>query len=234
MKKGVRFAGVVLDTEGNPIKAASVSLTGAGLENFPLTLAARTDTDRYGYFYLYDTPRGSAVFSITADGFKAVQEITLPTQAGDQKIVLERASPDSQSRMSFVPLLLASYSGKVIDAKSGNPVRSFSVTPGIGFKSGNDTNQTEWFPGYARRVVNGQHSGLTDVEQSAGNPAGKFIYSPPPVLAGTNARPVRLRIEAEGYTSLESEWLFPSTNHAWTIFQLSPGRPHLPGKTEPR
>lgn len=102
LREGVKITGRVVDRDGNGIAEADVMLRGAG-EDDPETWVPpdSTVTEEDGSFTLVGVPGTRVTLSISADGFKAGEEVFTPG-LGALVIELDRQDADAARRLEAI------------------------------------------------------------------------------------------------------------------------------------
>jgi protocatechuate 3,4-dioxygenase beta subunit/peroxiredoxin len=155
LAKGNSLRGRVTDESGQPVEGAAVAV--GSWDNLPL-LSWRAQTDSDGRFTWDSAPSNPVSYAFTKAGFNLVtQEIV----AG--------ASEETTIRLAKTFKL----SGKVIDAETKEPVKSFSLMRGRVWNSIND-EQISWEPRERTPGVNGAFTLTLDNRDGSGERV-KFI-----------------------------------------------------------
>ena len=176
LQPGRRFAMKVVDQEGNPIPKAYVGIgPWRGVNavynekhpNVPESHIPR-HADEQGVYVWDWAPEDAVTYNVSAKGFAAASVALAVKPAGGPHVV-ELAEP-----------LVAA--GKVTDAKTGKPIRKFSVAPVIEFQPGHLSSRLDY---------------LTSGSDGA--------YELPLRGGGSDSYRYRVRVEADGYRSEVSE-----------------------------
>ncbi len=110
---GNLIRGRVVDQDNRPVPQAQVNLVSwRGTRN----IFWNTNTDSEGRWTWKEAPADEAVFSVTAKDFMPIDRIQIAPQRFEQIITL-------RSHLTV--------SGRVTDAATGQPISSFTVTPGV-------------------------------------------------------------------------------------------------------
>jgi peroxiredoxin len=172
--------GRVVDAAGEPIKGVHVVAdTWRGYR----TLLWSTSTDDEGRFVWDGAPADEVEFHILKKGYMSVRDCVL--------------LPSDKERVVTLPYPLQ-ITGRVVDAKTGEPIEQFNVIPGILFEG-------QPAPHWQRRSP---------------TPGTNGTYE----MTLTEQRPGRLvRIEAEGYMPAVSRAIQPDESAATIDFALERG-----------
>lgn len=183
LKPGRRFAMKVVDQEGNPVPKTYVGIgPWRGVDaiynekhpNVPESHIPR-HADENGVYVWDWAPEDAVTYNVSAKGFAAVSVALAAKPAGEPHVV-ELAKP-----------LVAA--GKVTDAKTGRPIRKFSVAPVIEFQPGHLSSRLDYL--------------------TAGSDGA---YELPLRGVGSDSYRYRVRVEADGYRSEVSERSYGTKN----------------------
>lgn len=170
----------IVDAAGKPISGVGVSVdTWRGCR----TLDTRFNTDKEGRIEWKQAPTDQAMFDIYSMGY--ADKRNTPLTAGDEEVVITMTKP-------------LKVTGTVVDAESGEPIKQFTIIPGITF----DDKRISW----ERRneIIKGSD--------------GKFEHEhsyPYPGYA--------LRIEAQGYLPADSRIYRMDEQNVKLEFKLKKG-----------
>ncbi len=138
---GRTIRGRIVDSQGRPIAAASVSLARW---NGPPTLRWRSETDTEGRFLWDGAPSDQLTLNVERDGYRAAQLSIEPRK--NYSVLTLAASRPLRIR------------GTVRDAETGVAIESFTVVPGGAMRG------TIWFRAFAKTY----HGGRYDSPNSLG------------------------------------------------------------------
>jgi len=147
LDKGRPLKGRVLDGEGNPL--AGVSISVPSFENIA-PLGWHTQTDAEGWFTWETAPDSEVTLAFSKTGFV---ESFVQASAGagsDMSVRLDRPF---------------SLSGKVLDAQTGEPIRSFKLIRGYSYGPGEDF--VNWDRNEAIPGANGRYSVVSSDRRGA-------------------------------------------------------------------
>jgi len=115
LKQGNRFAGRVVDQAGQPVANVEV---GTGSDNQGLKkVEFETHTDAQGRFEWNSAPEEKLLFYVRGKGIRILHDLSLGP--GEHELKVMREERDH--------ILIT---GKVVDAKTGEPVPEFHITIG--------------------------------------------------------------------------------------------------------
>ncbi|MCX5659419.1 MAG: hypothetical protein NTW19_06800 [Planctomycetota bacterium] len=168
---GRMIHGWAKDHAGQPIEGVAVR-AGQWRNTRGLDWNAKTDAE--GKFAWPDAPLDEVEISAWKEKYSSEQAIKVAPAPG----------PGSGSEIVDIKLaLLVEVAGRVLDAKTGSPIRSFRVVPGQGWKTDSD------HPAY----LHWRRGPVTE------EPDGRFRHTPQGATGGR----IVLRIEAAGYLPSE-------------------------------
>ncbi len=167
---GQTLRGRVVDRDGKPLEGVTVQAMNWKAH---MSLDWKTKTDAEGRFTWDSAPSEPVLLTLTKPGYIMLGQREFRAGKGETQVTM------------YPPLRIR---GKVVDARSGQPVPRFTVVDGNYYRFGNrdgKLDQVNWQRGGTeRRFANGQY---------------ETEYSHPQVAA------VAVRIEAEGYKPTTSE-----------------------------
>jgi len=98
-----RVSGIVVDSEGNPIAGATITLTSDELPSFEKSVS--TEADGEFRILILDATK-TYLFTVTADGYiKHQQQIKVPVGTTDNEYTFELATPEQRSKTRKQELL---------------------------------------------------------------------------------------------------------------------------------
>jgi len=137
LKGGKTYVGRVVDIDGNPIEAVNIDVDEWRIGNKRKTITRITETDSQGFFRIENLPEEGKLefdFGKRGSGFESFS-----------KVMPEDISQKDQIVMYKTPV----FTGKVIDAETEKPIKSFTLrTSGIQSADG----KTDW-AGYRKNQV---------------------------------------------------------------------------------
>ncbi len=168
--RGQTIRGRVVDREGRPLEGVTIqAMTWKG----HMSLDWKTKTNAEGRFTWDSAPSEPVLLTLTRPGY--VMVVQREFKAGKE-----------ESQVTMYPPLRVR--GKVVDARSGQPIRRFTVVNGQYYRFSNQDGQF--------RQVNWERRGMWRLD---GKGQYEIEYTHPQVAA------VAVRIEAEGYKPATSE-----------------------------
>jgi protocatechuate 3,4-dioxygenase beta subunit len=139
LPKGRAVQGRVVDAEGNPVADASISVS---FWNNLGPLKWRTQSDAQGRFAWNSAPTEQTLLQFSKPGFVDIVEELPPSETHDWSVRLDK------------PFAL---SGKVVDAETGEPIKSFKLTRGY-TSAGNGDDFFQWDPNQTVPGANGAYT----------------------------------------------------------------------------
>ena len=211
LPRAVPLRGKVLDESDNPIAGVYVRLTHVGTT--PVFVRDEpTFTDSAGSFVYSNAPPGDAEYGFSKNGYQPVQHRV--GRSRPETSTFRMASVESIKKRQFA------FHGRVVDAESSIPLRTFTVQPGVRLLDGDERPEsTSWIPGVSLRVTGGRWSGLTVFGETMENRPGHFRFVIRESLLDQG--PCRFRITAPGYRPFDTEWVKPATNASLGTIRLN-------------
>ena len=185
LKKGNKLLLKVVDPDGKPLGGVMVACDTWRKHRSLCDLPIPRRTDKNGEFVWEDAPSDAIAMDILRQGYMDIRNREISANGEHQLIEM---SP---------PLRIT---GKVTDATTGTPIKSFSVVPGIRWDKNHRAN---WQPAKTKQAVGGSYE------------IG-FTYPYPSHL---------LRFDAVGYKSKTSRAIKPNEGSVTLDVQLQPTKP---------
>lgn len=170
LQKGHRLKGRVTDDKNRPIEGVNVYFANG---NTPNSTGGKTVTDKSGWF-AFDSLPASCPFSFHKEGYSEIANAQFALD-GDEEVRVEMVAAGA-------------IVGKVVDAKSGKPVRKFKVQVTFSPKAQQGEPSA------------GLWSDLSDPGQSYDSPEGHFKISG--LVFGM---PLQVMVSADGYERAVNE-----------------------------
>ena len=180
LKPGNTIKGRLVDTDGKPVQGAFVA---ADTWRGHRSISWRADTNKEGRFQWDQAPSDEVLFDLGKQGYMSLRDAALIASDEEYELVINR------------PLEM---SGKVVDAKTGKPIKSFTLFQGT--KSSDDAN-IWWNDRSAKKYSDGKY---TRVFREP-----RYAYA--------------LKVKAEGYLPVISRVFKPEEEKVEIDFKLEKG-----------